>query len=178
MAKPLYLYHASPEANLKIIEPRRKTAPEGFNMGPVIFATDSFPFATQFLVDHDDSWANGGAFGDTFFFVIGDKKRFLKNDNGGTIYVVPSETFEPFNKREWCGKEKVKPVSRMSFSSGLNAMIITGVQVYFVKPQIYRQIQNSEDHGVSILNNLKSENEKWGLEVKVLELYKSSKKVV
>ena len=93
MNRPLYLYHASPQCDLKIIEPRKNTAPEGFKKGPVVFATDSFPFVTQFLVPHDDSWANGGAFGSTYFFVISDGKRFKKVDKGGCVYLVLSDNF-------------------------------------------------------------------------------------
>jgi hypothetical protein len=80
--KPKYLYHASPNCNLKVIKPRNTTAPQGFSEGPVVFATDNFAFSTMFLVPHDDSWANGGAFGNTFFFVIGNKDKFLKLDEG------------------------------------------------------------------------------------------------
>lgn len=171
MAKPDFLYHASPECHLEVIEPRRRTAPHGFKQGPVVFATDSFPFTTQFLVPSDDSWANGGALGDTFFFVIGDKKRFLETDKGGCIYTVPSDTFKKYYKREWFSKSKVKIVSKIHFSSGLDAMIINGVQVYFVDSALYQKIQKAEDHGMSILNNRESENEKRGLEVKKFDIY-------
>src|SRR3990170_2152092 len=162
MNKPLYLYHASPQYNLEIVEPRKNTAPEGFKKGPVVFATDSFPFSAQFLVPHDDSWANGGAFGNTYFFLISDRKRFKKADKGGCVYLIPSRSFVKFNKREWFSRSPVKTFSRVWFSSGLDAMIITKVQVYFVNLKIYEEIENSRDHGVSILNNLKSENEKRG----------------
>ncbi len=57
-------------------------------------------------------------------------------------------------------------------------MIINKVQVYFVKPEVYEEIQNSKDHGVTILNSLKSENEKRGLKIKKLEFYKGSKKLI
>src|SRR3990170_4299110 len=124
MNKPLYLYHASPQYNLEIVEPRKNTAPEGFKKGPVIFATDSFPFSTQFLVPHDDSWANGGAFGNTYFFVISDRKRFKKADKGGCVYLVLSDTFTNYNKREWFTRKSVKANENVQFSSGLNAMII------------------------------------------------------
>ena len=178
MSKPLYLYHASSHCDLKIIEPRKNTAPEGFKKGPVVFATDSFPFSTQFLVQHDDSWANGGAFGNIYFFVISNRKRFKKADRGGCVYLVLSDTFINYNKREWFTRKSVKASGKVYFSSGLDAMIITKVQVYFVKPKVYEEIENAKDHGVSILNSLKSENEKRGLKVKKLEFYRGSKKLI
>lgn len=178
MVKPKFLYHASSQSNLETVGPRLKTAPRDFSEGPVVFATDSFPFATQFLVPTDDSWANGGAFGDTFFFVIGDKERFLETDKGGCIYMVPSGTFKKYYKREWFSKESVKTVGRIHFSSGFDAMIINGVQVYFVSKDSYKEIQEAEDHGMSILNGVQSENEKRGLKVKKFDLYRGSKKKV
>lgn len=178
MQKQKYFYHASPERNLKYIEPRTNTAPEGFEKGNVVFATDSFQFSTMFLVSHDDSWANGGAFGNTFFFVISDKERFERNDKGGSVYLVDSKGFEKFNKHEWFNPKSVKIKSKVDFSSGIEAMLITGVQVYFVDEETYLKIQNSSDHGVSLLNSLKSENARLGLPVQWLELYTGSKKLI
>ncbi len=178
MHKLQYLYHASPNCDLKVIEPRNNTAPEGFRKGLVVFATDSFAFSTMFLVPHDDSWANGGAFGNTLFFVVSNKARFLKADHGGCVYLIPSETFKNYNKREWFSRKAVTPKSHVYFESGLDAMIINKVQVYFVSPVVYSEIEVARDHGVSILNKLKSENEKWGLKVKKLEFYRGSKKLI
>ena len=92
--------------------------------------------------------------------------------------MVPSASFTNYNKREWFTREKVVPVSSVHFTSGLDAMVINKVQVYFVSPSVYKEIENAKDHGVSILNRLKSENERWGLSVKKLEFYHGSKKLV
>lgn len=177
MNKPKFLYHASPHCNLKVIEPRKDTAPVGFEEGPVVFATDNFSFSTHFLVPHDDSWANGGAFGDVIYFVISDEKRFKKADKGGCVYLIPSDGFTNYNKREWFTRRSIKTNGKVQFDSGLDAMIVTGVQVYFVNLKMYREIQNAKDHGVAILNSLKSENEKRGLSVEKLDLYRGSKKL-
>ena len=176
--KPKYLYHASPKCKLKNIKPRNITAPEGFENGPVVFATDDFAFATHFLVPHNDGWANGGAIGGVPFFVIGDRKRFIEKDKGGSIYLIQSDNFSKYNKREWVSSKSVKTESEVCFSSGLDAMIISGVQVYFVDKDTYKHIQDSQDHGTSIMNDLASENEKRGLRERKLDIYKGSKKKV
>lgn len=178
MDRPKYLYHASPQKNLKKIMPRANTLPRDFHKGPVVFATDDFSFSTEFIVPTDDSWANGGAFSGVCYFVISDRERFAKLDNGGFIYLVPSETFERFNNREWTSKEPVRVESSVYFDSGLEAMLVTGIQVYFVNSDTYSEIQNAHDHGASILNSIESENERWGLPVQELDLYKGSKKKV
>jgi hypothetical protein len=92
--------------------------------------------------------------------------------------MVPSGTFKKYYKREWFSKESVKTVGRIHFSSGFDAMIINGVQVYFVSKDSYKEIQEAEDHGMSILNGVQSENEKRGLKVKKFDLYRGSKKKV
>lgn len=178
MSKPKYLFHASSKSDLKVIKPRAATIPKGFDHGPVVFATDCFRFSTQFIVPTDDSWANGGAFGDTCFFVINNRTRFEKADKGGSIYIIPSEGFKKYNRKEWYRAGEVKPVESAKFSSGLMAMITHNVQVYFVDKKTYEEVQNSPDHGLSILNSLVSENEKWGRKVVRMELYKGSKKRV
>ena len=176
MTKRKYLYHASPIKGLKIIEPRSKTVPENFKDTPCIFATEYFDFATQFLVPHDDSWANGGAFNDQPFFVISDRERFEKNDKGGSIYLVKAGDFQNYNKREWFSKKPVEVAGEVQFSCGLMAMITQCVQVYFTNKNTYEKIQNAQDHGLSILNSLKAENEKWGFNVSDLDMYRGSKK--
>jgi hypothetical protein len=176
MTKRKFLYHASPVKGLKKIEPRSKTVPENFDKTPCIFATKYFDFATHFLVPHDDSWANGGAFSDQSFFVISDKERFMKADEGGSIYLVEAKNFENYNKREWFSKSLVKVNGEVTFSSGLMAMITQGVQVYFTDKETYKEIQRAKDHGLSILNALETENERWGFPVVKLDMYRGSKK--
>lgn len=177
-AKPKFLYHASSRNNLKVIEPRATTLPSGFKKGPVVFATHNFTCATQFLVPHDDTWANGGAFGGDFFFIISDERRFEKKDKGGSVYLVSSKGFEKYNRREWYRKKSVKTISSVSFKSGLEAMIIQGVQVYFVDRNKYEKYQNDPEKSFMMLNKLVSENEKWGLPTIKFDLYRGSKKKV
>jgi len=177
MGKSTILYHASSCRGLKVIEPRKNTAPTGFKEGPVVFATDYFPFSTQFIVPHDDSWAIGGAFDNILYFVISDYERFNQTDRGGCVYLVSSKGFINYNKHEWFTRKPVKTKSKVHFASGLEAMLINGVQVFIVTKNIYQEILEVKDHGFSILSGLKSENEKRGFNVKKFEIYQGSKKL-
>lgn len=176
MRTPKYLYHASSRNDLKVIEPRATTVPKGFDHGPVVFVTDCFRFSTQFIVPTDDSWANGGAFGDTCFFVISDRKRFEKADKGGSIYLVSSEGFKKYNRKEWFKNGSVKPADKVTFSSGLSAMVTHNVQVYFVDKKTYAKYMEAPERSFSMLNKLTSENEKWGRKVVRMDIYRGSKK--
>ena len=177
MIRQKYFYHASPECDLKFIEPRKKTLPRNFSEGEVIFATDNLTFAAMFLVSHDDSWANGGAFNDVPYFVISDRERYLRSDKGGCIYLVLSKEFIEYNKREWFSKNKLDVKGSIRLSSGLMAMIMMGVQVYFTDRITYQKIRKASDHGLKILNSLTSENEKLCYKVQELEMYFGSKKL-
>lgn len=44
-------------------------------------------------------------------------------------------------------------------------MIENGVQVYFVDKPTFKKIQGAEDHGLSILKTLESENQRRGKNV-------------
>ncbi len=177
MKKPRYLYHASPVRNLSQIEPRAKTIPSDFQEGQVVFATDEFAFATQFLVPSDDSWANGGAMGDVLFFIVSDKERFHNADKGGSIYLITSQGFTNYNKREWFAKKPKKTESEIYFPKGFLAMLTQNVQVYFVDKTLYSKIQEYPQTNLHLLNSIKSENEKRGQKVVQFDFYKGSKKL-
>lgn len=177
MSRQKFFYHASPFCNLKFIEPHQDTLPQNFNEGSVVFASPNFAFTTMFLTPHDDSWANGGTFNGSPYFVISDKKRFTEKDKGGCIYLVRSKTFKRLNRHEWYSKSRLKIRGKVNFSSGLTAMMIMGVQVYMTDKKTYLKIKKARDHGLSILNSIQSENEKLGYKVEKLEMYFGSKKI-
>ena len=105
-----------------------------------------------------------------FAIVVGDRESFLKKDKGGHIHVLPSETFEPTPHKgmsnEWVSKESVKPSKVLEYDSALNAMLEYGVQVYFVDNSTFQKISEAKDYGYSILQNIQSENQRRGVNVK------------
>lgn len=170
MKRSKLLYHASQNRNIKVLEPRAESVRDK-DEGLVVFATPDKILASIFLVPTNDSWTKSGLFGVVHYFVCSDKNRFLKEDKGGAIYNLPSETFETdemkgLGDREWTSKVPVKPVSIEMFESGLKAMLKLGVQVYFVTQQQFQDIKKSKDHGNSILRKSTSENQKLSLNVK------------
>ncbi len=158
MKRPKFLYHASPNINLKIIKPMAKTVRDP-KEGPVVFATSNKALASMFLVNSDDSWTQKSYFSKSYVSIIADKSRFKKADKGGAIYAFPSKDFKSdpkkgMGKREWVSKEPVKPISKEVYSSGLKAMLANGVQVYFCNRQTFKKIRSSKDHGFSIIKKL------------------------
>ena len=172
MDKPKFLYHASPNNNIKVLEPRAESLPEDWKNGDAVFATTSPEYASFFIVSTKDVWANMGNIGGVFYFVCADKDRFMKEDVGGTVYKLPSEPFNHHKGFEWYSRKPVKPIGKTHIKSGLDFMIESGVQVYFIDEQTFKKIKNSKDNGAGIMNNIESENEKRGLEVKKLDIHK------
>lgn len=170
MSKPEFLYHGSPHRDIKELEPRTKLHREK-EEGKLVFATSEIADASMFLY----KTALTGHFlveGERIAYavIVDDREEFLKKDKGGQIHVLPSETFEssPHSgmSNEWVSKESVKPTKVLEYDSALNTMLEYGVQVYFVDENTYQQIRNSKDHGYSIFQSLKSENQRRGMNIK------------
>lgn len=158
--KPPTLYHASENRKIELLEPREESVRDK-NEGPVVFATSDKAEASKFLVPSDDTWTRKMRFGDVHVHIIADKKRYKEADKGGTIYHLKPDTFEndltKGTRTEWISKVPVKPYEKEEYSSGLQAQLDNGVQVYFVDWETFDQITKAEDRGVSILKGLISE---------------------
>jgi len=84
--------------------------------------------------------------------VIGDEKRFKTEDRGGYVYELPGDEFEcdverGVDKCEWVAKGQVNPTNKIYFPYALNAMIESGVRVYFVDMATLRQIKERKIMG-------------------------------
>ncbi len=156
--KPKILYHASRNSSVSSFEPRRGKKRDE-SEGAQIFATPSKAMATIFLVDTDDSWTQSGAIDGNPYIVISDRDRFESLDQGGTIYALPSDTFESAPEKglrelEYTSSEPVAPISSESVQSGLEAMLESGVQVYFVDREMFEHIKNAEEASGEIIKSL------------------------
>jgi hypothetical protein len=167
--KPAILYHASQNREIEEFEPHKETYRDP-NEGPVIFATPDKAYASCFLVPKaTDSWCQKSIFTNPedgksiYVMIISDKDRYIKSDRCGAIYSLPNDTFETdltksMKSREWTSRETVKPNGKTEYESGLEAMLENKVQVYFTDRETFNKIRKSDDHGFSIIQTLKPEN--------------------
>ncbi len=172
-----FLYHASSNKNIAEFEPRAESVrhPEE---GPRVFAAESAAAVSVFLVPSDDSWSQKSSWSNgkgerTIVSIYSDRARFTQSDKGGSIYELPSDTFDIDSKfsgssKEWTSAQPVKPTKKTDYDSGLDAMLDFGVQVYFVTPEQLTEMRSAEDHGYRLLGTLTSENEKTGRNFKPL----------
>jgi hypothetical protein len=143
------LYHGSTNNNIKVFEPRNNNIRDK-EEGPVVFATPSLKLASCYLFRWDDSWVHQSIFWKDsnkadyhVVMVISDKIKFEKKDNGGTVYILPSQGFDFEEHKglgiyEWTHKGAVIPILKIDFSSALVAMEKLGVKVYFVEQEQFQ----------------------------------------
>lgn len=156
--KPKILYHASSNRNIERFEPRiGKRRDE--NEGKQIFATPSKAIASVFMIESDDSWVASGDAAGTPFIVISDEARYRALDNGGTIYELPSDTFDTdmekgLRENEYTSKEPVDPIGGEEYESAIDTMLSLGVAIYFVDKETFHEFQTAPDGGESLLQTL------------------------
>lgn len=176
MDKPERLYHASANRSIDTFVPKAEKVRDP-NEGPRVFATSDKRMSTVFMAGTgdrtDDSWTRSGEYDGVPVIVISDKERFKKMDQGGAIYHLPSDTFKMdpnkgLGEIEWTSDAPVQPLEKEEHESALDAMVNHGVQVYFVDKDTFAAITASDDHGLSILQSLESENQKRGVNVEPL----------
>lgn len=167
--KPQYLYHGSPNKNIEEFEPRISGG-TGESHGPLVYATPDIAIASAFMADVGRSWSAGFINNIPYVVIPINRDVFLENDKGGSLYTLPSESFDfdvhrGLGRREWASKEKVRPVEKKDHESAIDTMIEHGVQVYFVGEDFFQQLKISEDKG-GILNKIESENQHRGQNIK------------
>ena len=165
--KPKVLYHASPNKNLEVLEPRAETVRDK-KEGPVVFASPDKAGVTKFLVPSSDSWTMKMRFDDVHIHVISDRRRYEEADKGGAVYHLSPDTFKldatkSGGRTEWTSKIALKPIDKEEYKSGLQAQLDNGVQVFFVDKDTFDKLKRSDDHEDAMLRNLESENKKLGI---------------
>lgn len=168
--KPLLLYHGSPRGDIEKFEPR-VSGGSGEQYGALVYAAPDMATASIFMAKVEGEWSAGRFSGIPYALIPMSRDEFMKNDAGGFIYILPSDTFSfergrGMGEYEWASKDKVVPIRKIQYSSALEAMLENGVQVYFVDQNIFRGIKKSEDHGLRILRQVQSENQKYGINAK------------
>lgn len=175
--KPKFLYHGSPHGDIEELEPRVSPG-SGEKYGALIYASPDLAAASIFMAKVNGSWSATRLSSETYdilcIIISEPRDEFIKNDKGGHIYVLPSDTFEidlgrGLKDKEWASKEKVKPIKKIEYASALDTIIENGVQVYFVDKETYEKLVKVHGYDKeAILMGLESENQRRGVNIKKL----------
>lgn len=168
--KPPFLYHGSPNGEIEEFEPKISGG-SGERYGALVYAAPDIATASIFMANIKGNWSAGRFSGVPYALIPMPWDKFIKNDAGGFIYVLPSDTFNfergrGMGEYEWASKDKVVPIRKIQYPSALEAMLENGAHVYFVGQDTFRGIKKSEDHGLWILRQSQSENQKRGINAK------------
>lgn len=176
------LFHGSQCKDLVTLEPRANRTRQNGD-GSVIFATPDMGFASIFMCSHDDRWTMSGNFiftrndnvdneklGNIMYFLCKDRARFIKEDVGGAIYVLSSESFTCDENKgmgylEWVARKPVMPLTKFVYNSTLHTMLDFGVQVFFVSEQEFERARHDVK---AVLKHAVSENAARGYNVQEL----------
>lgn len=170
--KPKFLYHSSPNRSIQTFEPMVSTG-SGEKYGAKVYATPNKALSSIFLCNIRKPWS-AGVYGNNVMVakIPYTREEFMTRDTGGTMYILPSDTFElnedELDGAEWASSEPVTPTEKEEYDSALEAMIENGVQVYFVDDETMQRIYETENGGIEILQTLQSENQRRGVNIKSL----------
>ncbi|MBI5466691.1 MAG: hypothetical protein HY975_00540 [Candidatus Kerfeldbacteria bacterium] len=157
--KPPLFYHASANRHLERLEPRAETVRDEAE-GAVVFATPEKDLASTFMLPKDDSWSASGRVNGRAFALFADRDKFAALDHGGTLYVLPAESFgrddrDEHHRSEWTSQEAVVPIERIDYDSALTAMQENGVRVHFVDAATLAEFQRANpERKVEMLDQL------------------------
>ncbi len=174
MERPKFVFHGSPKGDIEEFIPRISMG-SGEQYGPQVYASNDLVTASMFMADVGKAWSSGEASNGVMYAIIPVlKEEFLPRDKGGFIYKLPGETFSTdshrgMGEKEWASRVSVKPVEVKKIDSALEAMIESGVQVYFVTDEQYKEMLSLGRPKWEYLTNLSSENEARGVKIKLLK---------
>jgi len=167
--RPSILYHGSSTEGLEEVAPQQQNVRDK-NEGARVFATPDKALATVFMAKGPNNIRMSGLINGVPYAVIPrNREEFLTDDHGGIIYEFPAESFENdpvkgLGYYEWTSQVPVAPTNGKNYESVLDAMLESGVQVYFVDSSTYNELENGDK--LNILQNIESENQKRSINVK------------
>lgn len=141
------LYHASTNKNLELIKPKPTLSKDKF-IGDFVFATKDKILATMYLATKGYATLLGPRDTPPNIVICADEKEYLKNDKGGAIYELPSDSFKDSPQKgltdfELVSKSAVTPLSKVVYESSLEAMKKLGIEIRFVDQRTFDSLVNS-----------------------------------
>jgi len=162
---PRVLFHASPQPDIVLLEPRALSARGVPEEGAVVFATPNIGLASIWLRDHSVRPHFSGSHSTPSYPILPyiavfreSHRELLETEPSGGIYVLPSDHFVSYLKRgmgisEWTSDRPVKPLYKLSFSSVLEGMQSLGVQVHLLDDATFKKAYEADPRGSEVLRS-------------------------
>lgn len=157
----MILYHASSNKNLKQITPQ-PTKSNDILIGSYVFATENLLLATMYLANKGVAVMMNPEKENPTIVICSDSDSYIKNDVGGAIYELSSNSFKDTPQKDLSEFEKVseipvEPINFTAYSSSLDAIQKAGIKIYFVDEVQFNNLINNPKQK-EIISKLSSYN--------------------
>lgn len=145
-----FIYHASTNAKLEIIEPQQILHKNGRPIGKFVFASYNITYAAMYLVEKRNYSLMNAKRNKPYIIIRANQKRYLQNDQPGALYTLSDETFvktpqQGLEKSERVSSSSVKVINKKIFSSSIEGMTSMGITIYFVNKQTFKLLLDTKD---------------------------------
>lgn len=138
------LYHTSSRCDLSIIKPQRTLSKDKY-IGDYIFATSDKILAIMYLTTKGNYSLMNPHSRPPSIVIRSDETSYRKTDKGGTIYTLPSKSFQKTPQTELSDFERVsivatKPLDKTTYKNSLDAMQAAGIEIYFTNQHTFDEL--------------------------------------
>ncbi len=147
------LYHSSPIKNLKTIKPQHTLSNNKY-IGDFVFATKDKKLSLMYMLPKGFPILMNSKPSSPYVVICGKAEDVVQKDNGGALYILPSETFhktpqKELNEYEMVSRDSVSPIDEIDYANVLNALNIEGISIYFVDDAVFSNlIDNPEQDNI------------------------------
>lgn len=139
-----FLYHASANQNLKVLEPQRTISKDKY-IGNYVFATADKVLALMYLVPKGYGTIMYSKENPPRILIRADEKEIRSKDNGGAIYTVDPSDFYESPQKELSDYERVSdkpviPVSKEVYASAFDTWEEMRITVEFIDQQTFDRL--------------------------------------
>lgn len=166
--KPPFLYHGSPNGEIKEFEPRISYG-TGTNFGKLVYASSDIKIASIFMID-TQNWSVNFHENNPYVIMSEAREDVVKSDVGGYVYFLPSDTFSfdlnrGMEELEWASPVKVKPEKKEFYKSTLTTVMNYQIPIYFIGEENYRKYRllKSPEEKFKFVSTFETENSRRGL---------------
>lgn len=138
------LYHASRKKKIPIIKPQRTLSNNKY-IGDFVFATTNRKLAVMYLTPKGFPTLMNPSEKNANIVICAQEKEFIEYDQGGAIYELPVESFNPspqkgLSEYEMVSQQPVRPLNEVDFNSAITALISAGVTIRFTDEATFKTL--------------------------------------
>lgn len=142
------IYHSSPIKNLKIIKPQYTLSHDKY-IGNYVFGTKSKRLALMYMLQKGFPRLMKPELPGPYLVICAQKQEILNIDKGGSLYILPSKSFQEtpqqgLSKYEMVSLKPVVPIKEIVYPSVISALVKAGINIYFTDESTFQTLINNK----------------------------------